>query len=389
MEQRSNNIKVLYISDIYEDNQIYPSQVRSLLDIYKVHIGVGVIYLSRKAEQRLDLEVRELVIRDIPLSYVFSVMKALLLREQGKIKRLLEQDSYDLIIGRGLKGANAAILINSWYYEGKKKLIIDIRGDAVDENKRNLLKRLYIKSLQQFTFKKATHFFVVSSYLKQILERQYHVNPHTVSVFSTIVPADRFYFDTGTAAAYRSKLGYDDHHIVFVYAGNAAWYQNLGFVLKCFLAARNEHTRLLVLTRDTDYVQQLTNGHSAAGHIKVITAPYHEVSWYLQACDYGLLIRDNIPTNLSASPTKFGEYVNSGLSVVFNKIPADYYYQTIDLQLKNVILEKKEDLLAFFNKVAIRPGKNAVAVNTAERVAQQQLGLFNEMLSLRLYENSH
>lgn len=389
MEQRSSDIKVLYISDIYEDNQIYPSQVRSLLEIYKAHIGVGAIYFSRKAEQRLNLDERELVIRDIPLSYVFNVMRILLLREYRNVKRLLEQDDYDLIIGRGLKGANAAILVNRWCYAGKKKVIIDVRGDVADENKRNVLKRLYIKQLQLFAFKQAAHCFVVSRHLKEILVRQYHVKPHAISAFSTIVPAERFSFDAGTADAYRKLLGYDERNIVFVYSGNAAWYQNLGFVIRCFLAARNEQVRLLVLTKDIGYVRQMINGHPAATHIKVLSAPYHEVSRYLQACDYGLLIRDNIPTNLSASPTKFGEYVNSGLSVVFNRIPADYYYQTLDLQLDNVILERKEDLLAFFNTVQVRPGKNTVTINTAEQVAQEQLRLFDEMLSVRLYENSH
>jgi hypothetical protein len=389
MEQGLTEIKVLYISDIYEDNQIYPSQVRSLLDIYKTRISTGAIYFSRKAENRLDLQGRKLVIRDIPLSYVFSVMRGLLLREHRSIKQLLEQDNYDLIVGRGLKGANAAILINKWCYAGRKKVVMDLRGDAVDENKRNFFKQLYIKRLQHFIFRHIPHFFVVSRYLKETLVKQYRINPSRVSVFSTIVPAEKFYFDGEVAAVYRKNLGFDEHDIVFVYSGNAAWYQNLEFILKSFLTAGNERTRLLVLTRDIAYVQQAVNGHPAGKRIKVLSAPYQEVSRYLQACDYGLLIRDNIPTNLSASPTKFGEYVNSGLSVVFNKINTDYYYQSIELGLNNVILDKKEELSTFFRNVADRPGKNTTTINTAEQVADEQLLLFREMLTIHSYESTH
>ena len=51
---------------------------------------------------------------------------------------------------------------------------------------------------------------------------------------------------------------------------------------------------------------------------------HHEVTEILAACDYGILIRENTVTNQVASPTKFAEYLASGLPVIISANLGDY-----------------------------------------------------------------
>ena len=48
------------------------------------------------------------------------------------------------------------------------------------------------------------------------------------------------------------------------------------------------------------------------------------LSAILAACDYGILIRENTVTNQVASPTKFAEYLASGLPVIISPNLGDY-----------------------------------------------------------------
>jgi hypothetical protein len=49
-----------------------------------------------------------------------------------------------------------------------------------------------------------------------------------------------------------------------------------------------------------------------------------QINAYLQACDYGLLIRETSVTNQVASPTKFAEYLQAGCKVVISPGIGDF-----------------------------------------------------------------
>ena len=51
---------------------------------------------------------------------------------------------------------------------------------------------------------------------------------------------------------------------------------------------------------------------------------HNQVTDILAACDYGILIRENTVTNQVASPTKFAEYLASGLPVIISANLGDY-----------------------------------------------------------------
>jgi len=51
---------------------------------------------------------------------------------------------------------------------------------------------------------------------------------------------------------------------------------------------------------------------------------HEEVTSFLLACDWGILIREQSVTNKVASPTKFAEYLSAGLPVIISENLGDY-----------------------------------------------------------------
>ena len=51
---------------------------------------------------------------------------------------------------------------------------------------------------------------------------------------------------------------------------------------------------------------------------------HSEVGKHLNACDYGILIREQSVTNQVAAPTKFAEYLMCGLKVLISEKMGDY-----------------------------------------------------------------
>ena len=49
-----------------------------------------------------------------------------------------------------------------------------------------------------------------------------------------------------------------------------------------------------------------------------------EINNYLNATDYGILFRENLPINNQASPTKFAEYILAGLKVIISEGVGDF-----------------------------------------------------------------
>ena len=375
-------INLLYISDIYLEDSIYPSQVKSLLQEYRnENVKIFPIYLSSKFET--SLEGDQLVLKCWKGGFIKQVMLVFLIFKYSYIKRFLKGKEINLILGRGMKGGMAGCFLKRIFFKNSVQVFNDIRGDVLDEQRGNKIKTFFLKRAEIFISKRVDHIFCVSSYLKKVIIKRTFYKHDQISVFPTIVPEEKFNFSPSVRLKFRKKLGYLDSDIVFVYSGNAAWYQNLDFVISKFFEANNFRIKLLIITSDPEEVKRILSLHQKSeirNNISVVKVQYDEVPKYLQAGDFGILIRDNIPTNLSASPTKFGEYVNCGLNVVFNKIPSDYYYQSLSFSLNNTILEEKDDLLAFFKEVVSKPLKNVISVNTAKKIAYDQIQIFYKNL---------
>lgn len=122
----------------------------------------------------------------------------------------------------------------------------------------------------------------------------------------------------------KADLGLDKNDIVFAYSGSTAGWQSFK-TLETFidpLLKSNKQFKIIFLAQKEKSIEQLKLKYPDQVLQKWVA--HEEVSRILSACDYGILIREETVTNQVASPTKFAEYLASGLPVVISNHLGDY-----------------------------------------------------------------
>jgi glycosyltransferase involved in cell wall biosynthesis len=124
--------------------------------------------------------------------------------------------------------------------------------------------------------------------------------------------------DSGREEA-RRCLGLIDR-LVFAYSGTAVGYQHIEDGVAAFFRAAAsvcEHAHLLCLTEEPDRMRHVLAAAGIADHrVTVKRVTQEEVPRYLAAADAGLLLRRPSRLNRFSQPTKFAEYLASGVPVV-------------------------------------------------------------------------
>ncbi len=83
----------------------------------------------------------------------------------------------------------------------------------------------------------------------------------------------------------------------------------------------------------------------------VASASLPEVNGWLNASDYGFLLRRTDPLNKAASPTKFAEYAITGLGIVMTDAVPDSYALAKDAGILCHINETKINITKRSNRV--------------------------------------
>lgn len=143
-------------------------------------------------------------------------------------------------------------------------------------------------------------------------------------VMPCVALEDEFFFDAKLRGTTRAALGFADDETVFLYSGSLVGYQrfdeSVELVRTVLTAGRK--ARFLVVTPDCKAARHMT-ARLPAGNAICVSAALSEVNGYLNAADFGLLLRDSDGVNRVAFPTKFAEYSLAGLSVVMKDDPRD------------------------------------------------------------------
>ena len=119
----------------------------------------------------------------------------------------------------------------------------------------------------------------------------------------------------------RQYLQFSSDDVVLLYSGSSAGWQSFEILENFFirLLEKNEKIKIIFLTGNLP--EELKKYEKRIVHKWV--AP-EEVQQFLLAADYGLLIRKKSVTNKVSSPTKFAEYLASGLPVLISEEIGDY-----------------------------------------------------------------
>ncbi|MBK7553524.1 MAG: hypothetical protein IPI55_02690 [Flavobacteriales bacterium] len=109
-----------------------------------------------------------------------------------------------------------------------------------------------------------------------------------------------------------------------VYSGSTAGWQSFELLEKLLVRVLDEQPNVSVLFLSK------CDAHNAAlqarypGRVEVKWLDHSQVQEALYGCDYGIMVREDTITNRVASPTKFAEYLSSGLRIITNEELGDF-----------------------------------------------------------------
>jgi hypothetical protein len=159
----------------------------------------------------------------------------------------------------------------------------------------------------------------------------------------------------------RMELGIAPDEILLVYSGSLAGWQSF-HVMDAFLQdlfAKQANVKALFLSPSLP-AEFKTTQLFPKRIMQRWVAP-GEVEALLSACDYGLILREYSVTNKVASPTKFAEYLLSGLPVIISQNIGDFSSFIIEHNCGHVVKEQGNVLVLQRNSYTNRQQMNALA----------------------------
>lgn len=235
---------------------------------------------------------------------------------------------------RGTSSAYTASLLKKTM--SKIKYVYDIRGDIAAEYeynaskkgiKQNIISKWLEKDIrvQKKISQNADKIICISKKLRQNIVDKYGFDEEKIEIFPCLANGDKFLFNNEVREKIRKKLKVENK-FVLIYAGSLGpWH----FCDKMFQVINNiiknyPNIMFIVLTPDVETAKNKTLPNYRETHYLIKNVDKYEVSKYLIASDLGILFREKHPLNEVAAPTKFAEYLLSGLKVMITSSLYDY-----------------------------------------------------------------
>tara|TARA_A100001388_G_C28758502_1_gene496330 strand:+ start:89 stop:1213 length:1125 start_codon:yes stop_codon:yes gene_type:complete len=227
----------------------------------------------------------------------------------------------------------------------KTKVLWDCRGDSAAELYHNprekfiILKRMILEKRFSDAGKIATKIIFVSMYLRDKFKRLNKNFPKkNIFLIPSLASSDLFFFNKDIRQRMRKHLKIKNNTRVFIYVGGMQNYQKFPQTLNFFndLKKYDKNIILLVLTNNTSEAMSYIKDNDS---IILKNVKFEEVNNYLNASDFGLLIRDDNYANNAGSPTKFAEYAMTGLQIISSPSVSDYF--NLNSKIKNIYDYKK------------------------------------------------
>ena len=210
---------------------------------------------------------------------------------------------------------------------GNFRLVWDCRGDSKEEFfltkkqwkgiKRWLsFVKLYTIRMRLFwASKQADKAIFVSESLKKLHAKRTH--SYRSSVIPCVADSTYFYFDSTLRANMRKHLCFTPSDKIVIYSGSLAIWQCFEETVYLIKKLINDNSTFkgILLTPDIDEAQRFL-WDCPRERLFRISASLTEVNAYLNAADFGFLLRRPSPINYVASPVKFAEYCLTGLPII-------------------------------------------------------------------------
>lgn len=224
-------------------------------------------------------------------------------------------------------------LVSYNYFKSIKDVtkIIDFHGAYPDEVRYSTGNERYATSLEQLeddALHSCNEIIVQSSAMEHYLSSVHKFNKKCV-VYTCGV--DTEFFDYRKVdIQQRKKIGYNKEDIIFTYVGGTHKWQLLEQVIDIFyfISVKLPNAKLLlILQGDIKPIEEKIH-QKKLNTVQILrNIPFEEINQYLSLSDFGWLLRENTILNQVASPTKLGEYLSSGLTIISSEV-ATYWTKT-------------------------------------------------------------
>ncbi len=247
---------------------------------------------------------------------------------QGAVAGLRSGRRIRLIHARSAVSAALAVVLARvlrvpWVYD-VRGLLAQEYADAGHWSRRGLPFRV-TEASERRLLRSADGLVFLTDRIRRELEGSGRISTETpLAVVPCCVDTSIFAPDPEARHRLRRDLGYGANPVL-VYAGSLGSWYCMDEMLDFFEEARRQLPALqfLVLTMNPEIAQAALAARASARDVRVFKALPDDVPQYLAAADAGIcFLRDSVSKRAS-SPTKYGEYLSSGLPVITNRWTGD------------------------------------------------------------------
>jgi hypothetical protein len=356
--------KLIYLSNKEYDGTVYTTQVIDWLHLYaKEGLNFDLIQLShikdisrRKHVSDQVTKIKNCTHLHTSFSFYFPSKGIFLYLNVFNLYFLLLKYLFSyqeiLIFSRGIFGKEISLLKK--LFPNKILFYYDARAASAEENKYNALKQgdfslkkyttiANIYYTEYKTLQAANKIFAVSTVLQNYFESTFRIDPEKFVLYPCLSDTSKFYYNEELRETTRTILGFKENAKVFLYAGgvSGAWHiSNKLFEFFNSISLLDENSRFLFLTKDhLEINKMLLQFPILTDKLLNMSVKNEDMVKYLNASDYGILFRENTIMNNVASPSKFAEYILTGLPVLISDGVGDYTDFTRKFKVGQVIKE--------------------------------------------------
>lgn len=214
------------------------------------------------------------------------------------------------------------------YKPNKPNFILDVAGLMYEEYKYLTGKDSKERyNRQHAAIEGFTKLSVVSEHMKRLFRSYREGEEKEIVVIPTMIDTSMFYYDRDLQANARKRLGFHESDVVFIFSGSSfQWHMPEKLVtLALAITAERNDVYFIILSNDKEQYETLLRLRSPYNsRIHVYSSDYSNVSYYLNAADCGVILRENILLNNVAAPTKIGEYLGCGLPIIMTEGIGDF-----------------------------------------------------------------
>ncbi|TAJ15063.1 hypothetical protein DMA11_02520 [Marinilabiliaceae bacterium JC017] len=209
-----------------------------------------------------------------------------------------------------------AFLASTAGFLGRAKIVFDMRGDRVDELKkegRPLWQVKVFEYIQRFIFRRSALVASVSDQFSDLPEKISYLPKYNY------YDANVFNYSKSDARAFRKWFKLEDK-LVFVYSGTDRSYQMVPEMVTFFSRFYSKYPNSFFMINTTSvpdkFLAEIERHQIPESAWMINRLNQKELCQVQMAGDVALMLRDDLPLNHHSFPTKFTEYIGSGLPVI-------------------------------------------------------------------------